>query len=368
MNSIDRGTVYDAYVYLLGRALVVRQERADLSEPGIDHNVIKHNPVGRPLEWVNPNLDVTNSEAWIGIDADTPVLLDIPRIQGRYHTVQILDEWGEVITNINERNYPDHAHGLIAFTSLGSRAPIPADAVPIRLRSPKAKLLARVELGVDSDGAAEQQHRMTLRSLGSPSLADPIDLPEFDNRSLIGVELFDHADELLASAPDVSPVAAQLQAKVRDVASWSADPARRDVLDAVIRTEVIPAFQRFAVEGAGTSGNNWIATTVIGTYGDDVAIRTAANYVGIWANTRHEVVYYITTRDAEPDGSLRIVLASRPPMDVSEANWLPTPSRGLFSLTFRAYVPKERVRKGQWFPPAVTRKPDAVDRFPVGSE
>lgn len=40
----------DAYIYLLGRYLVIRQEGIDLAEPGVDYNVIKHNPA-RPV-WL----------------------------------------------------------------------------------------------------------------------------------------------------------------------------------------------------------------------------------------------------------------------------------------------------------------------------
>ena len=34
----------DAWVYVFGRYLVIRQEHADLAEAGVDYNVIKHNP------------------------------------------------------------------------------------------------------------------------------------------------------------------------------------------------------------------------------------------------------------------------------------------------------------------------------------
>ncbi len=411
---MDREALAAAYVYLLGRALVARQEQLDLTEDGVGYNTVKHNPAGRPLDWVNPNLDVTNSEAWIGVDPETPAVLAVPRIEGRYYTVQIIDEWGEVISNINERNYPDHPHGEFAFVAPGSRAEIPEGAVRIEIRSSKAKLLARVELRGDIDGAVVLQHQIALRSLGDPRIPEPVAIPPFDNRSLIGVELFDHADALLASAPDVSPVAAQMQATVRDVAAMVRDPEVRDRVDQVLHAETIPGFQRYAVQEAGAVGNNWIATTVIGTYGEDVAIRTAANYVGIWANTSHEVVYFVTTRDAdgrpldgagsyvldfpatalpgdqvdaywslslvdvpgfvavpnrldrysfnsiapppsEADGSLRIVLAPESTPTVPEAHWLPTPRDRAFSLTFRTYVPRSTARGGGWFPPAPHR-------------
>ncbi|MBR0693718.1 DUF1254 domain-containing protein [Bradyrhizobium lablabi] len=410
--ALDEATISDAYVYLLGRAVVIRQEQADLKEKGIGYNVIKYNPIGKPLEWVNPNLDVTNNEAWILVDDNTPALLEIPRIEGRYYTAQILDEWGEVITNINPRNYPQHPSGKYALVAPGSNAEIPADAVRIELRSPKAKMLARVELRGDPEGAVALQKRFKLASLGQPKVTPALPMATFDNAKLIGVELFDNVDKVLASAPDVSPVAAQLQAKVRDVARLAADPKHRANIDNLLRTKIIPAFQKYSVAEAGAIKNNWIGTTVIGNYGDDFAIRTAANYVGLWANARHEVIYFVTTRDAdgkpldgsrtyvidfpktglpdevvnaywslsvvdvpgfvavpnrlnrytfnsvtppksEADGSLKIFLAPKSGPDVPESNWLPAPDGKPFSLTFRTYVPKDIVKRGDWFPPAI---------------
>jgi hypothetical protein len=182
----------------------------------------------------------------------------------------------------------------------------------------------------------------------------------------------------------------------------------------MLRQEIIPEFQRYAVTASGATRNNWIATTIVGNYGDDFAIRTAANYVGIWANARHEVIYFVTTRDADGrpldgsntyvidfskdqrpeivvnaywslslvdipgfkavanpldrytfnsvsppasgiDGSLKIYLAPPSAADIPQSNWLPAPKGQPFSLTFRTYVPKDVVKRGEWFPPAVKK-------------
>lgn len=411
---LDKQTLNDAYVYLIGRAVVIRQEQQDITPGGLQFNQIKYNPVGKPLEWVNPNLDVANTEAWIAVDAQTPSLLEIPKIEGRYYTAQIIDEWGEVITNINQRNYPGHPYGKYALVAPGSTAAIPGNAVRIELHSPKAKMLARVELKTDPDNAIALQKQFKLSSLGSPKIAPAVAIPNFSNKELLGVELFDYAEEILASAPDVSPVAAQLQAKVRDITKLVADPARRPAIDELLKKEIIPAFQEFSVTEAGPSKNGWIGSTVIGNYGDDYAIRSAANYIGIWANARHEVIYFVTTQDsegqplsgantyvlhfpkselpddvvnaywslslvdvpgflavanplnrysfngiappkAEADGSLKIYVGPKPGSDVPESNWLPAPEGKPFSLTFRTYVPKDIVKQGKWFPPAITR-------------
>jgi hypothetical protein len=71
-------TITDAYLYLLGRALVIRQEQIDMADPNIGYNDIQYNELGS-AEFVNPNFDVAYLEAWIAPDEDQPVHLEIPR-------------------------------------------------------------------------------------------------------------------------------------------------------------------------------------------------------------------------------------------------------------------------------------------------
>jgi hypothetical protein len=83
----DEKTIVDAYTYLLGRMLVIRQEHMDRKADGFAYNAIKYNPLGS-ADFVNPNLDVAYLEAWIAVDVDTPALLDVPWITGRYSEPQ----------------------------------------------------------------------------------------------------------------------------------------------------------------------------------------------------------------------------------------------------------------------------------------
>lgn len=148
----------------------------------------------------------------------------------------------------------------------------------------------------------------------------------------------------------------------------------------------------------------------LGNFGADYRLRAAANYVGIWANTTDEVVYFVATRDAdekpldggksyvihfppdklpgavvngywsvilvgvpdyrvvpnplnrfnlntysplktEQDGSLKIAIGPKAFADIPESNWLPSANGKPFSLTFRTYVPKDIVKRGEWTPP-----------------
>jgi len=266
--NLDEKTVTDAYVYLLGRAIVIRQEQTDLKEPGIAYNVIKYNPAGS-ADFVNPNLDVAYLEAWIAVDDNIPVLLEVPEVKGRYYTAQILDEWGEVITNINARNYPSHPFGKFALVAPGSKAKVPEDAVRIELNSHKAKLLGRVELKTDPAGAMALQKQFKLTPLGKPVIQPAAPMASFGNKELIGVELFDNVEAVLASALDVSPIAAQMQAKVRDISRQAKDAGQRKALDKLIKEEVVPQFLKYAVTKSGVFQNNWLATLGTGNYGAD---------------------------------------------------------------------------------------------------
>ena len=58
---------------------------------------------------------------------------------------------------------------------------------------------------------------------------------------------------------------------------------------------------------------------------------------------------------SEADGSLKILIAPKPDASVPESNWLPAPEGRNFSLTLRTYVPKDFVRRGEWFPPAIEK-------------
>ena len=123
--------VIDSWVYTLARYLVIRQEHIDMAEEGVDYNVIKYNELGK-AEFVNPNLDVAYLEAWFAVDENTPVILEVPKVEGRYYTAQIVDEWAEILYNINERNFPDHPFGKYAICLKGSNPEIPEDALRIR--------------------------------------------------------------------------------------------------------------------------------------------------------------------------------------------------------------------------------------------
>jgi hypothetical protein len=146
--AVSDDEIVDAYLYLLGRFIVVRQENHDIRVEQAGYNAIKYNPLGaEAAEFVNPNLDVAYLEAWLAVDPEHAVVMNVPPVEGRYYTVQILDGGGEVITNVNQRTSPGRSYGPVAFALAGTSPRIPHDALRIDLPAAKAKILARVELG-----------------------------------------------------------------------------------------------------------------------------------------------------------------------------------------------------------------------------
>jgi len=408
--------IVEAFLYLVARYLVIRQEHIDLSEVGVDYNVLKLNELGK-AEFPNPNLDVAYLEAWLAVDEHTPVVLEIPEIAGRYYTAQVCDEWADIITNIHERSYPDHPFGKFVFCLAGSSLQLPEGAVRVDLPSSKAKILARVERQDDDESAIALQHQFRLTSLAAPVVAPAVDIPMFTNEAPITVDAFTRPwlDQVLASASDQMPGALSYQATVRAIADMvETDETARAEIDEIIGTQAWPALARF-IKGFGDRRGGWSATTGRPTgFDDDLWFRAAANYGGIWWNNNQEVVYYIGEQDKdgndlngdnsylihfgandtpdqhvhaywsitlmslpdyrvvpnpidrynlnnlspfeyEEDGSLKLYLGGSLPDGAPESNWLPAPPGRPFTLNHRYYVAKDDVLSGDWYVPPLIR-------------
>jgi len=405
--------ITDAWSYLYGRYLVIQQENHDINVEKVGYNKIKYNPLGS-AQFVNPNLDVAYLEAWIAVDKDHTVILNVPKVTGRYYTAQLLDGWAEVITNINERNYPQHPYGKFAMVLKGSNPSIPADAVKIELPAAKIKILARVELKGTPAIAQTLQKQFTLTVPDGIKIDPPVVIPDFTPGKPIGSDIFDKVDEVITSYPDVMPKAASYQATVKKVAAYklSGDSAKAKV-EEVVAAKAIPQFFMGA-KGFGTQKGGWSVSYVAGKFGDDVMARDIINYGGLWANEIKEAIYFVGLTDSDkqllsgdkvyeihfsketlpgsmvnafwsmtlysvpdyrvvdnplkryglnnisglknnPDGSLTMWLASKMPEGIPSSNWLPTPAGKGFALTFRMYVSKEDVLNGKWFPAPIQR-------------
>ncbi len=405
--------ISDAYIYLLGRLLVLRQEQLDFQKEGFQWNQIVHRDVGG-VAWANPNLDVAYSEVWVAVDENSCTVFSVPPMGDRYYTVQFLNGWGETVANINERSFPQHPHGDFWVCLKGATVDVPADAVRIDLPGRTSRVLARVELGADPKQALALQHRISVKTSGTPKI-DPVPAtPVFTNDKLPGVEAFDSATVALDSEPDINPGMDVLQAKVRAVVKAIADPAERARVDSVVRQQAIPTFEKsFATAGERRNGWNR-GDKDTGKYGSNFRNRSLVDMVGIWANSTDEVVYFKTDSDGTgkkldggnsytltfpkgelpadhvkyfwsviavdskefrvipnpknrflinkqsaleygKDGSLTLYFANAKPQGAPDGNWLPTPKGQNYNLTFRTYGPDQAILDGRWFPPPMVQ-------------
>ncbi|UTN05443.1 DUF1214 domain-containing protein [Flavobacterium bizetiae] len=406
--------IIDAYIYLYARYFVIQQENYDINVEKVGYNKIKYNPLGS-AQFVNPNLDVAYLEAWIAVDAAHAVILNVPKIEGRYYTVQLLDGWGEVIVNINERNFPKTPYGKFALVLKGTNPTIPANALKIELPSEKVKMLARVELKGTPAVAQKLQRQFTFDVPDGIKIASPITIPEFTPKKPIGTEIFDNAAEVIASYPDVMPKAKEYQSKVAAVEAYrKKDDKAKAHVDEIVKTKAIPAFLSGA-KGFGTQKGGWSVSYAAGNFGNDILARDIINYGGLWANRVEEAIYFVGLTDTNKqllsgdkvyeikfpkdqipdlmvnafwsvtlysvpdyrvvdnklkrynlnnvsglkknsDGSLSIWLGSSLPKGAIESNWLPTPAGKGFALTMRMYVSKKEVLDGKWFPAPIEQK------------
>ena len=411
--TLSETEISDSYIYLLSRLLVLRQQQLDFQE-GFKWNVLVHRKPGE-VDWPNPNLDVAYSEAWVAVDEKSCLIVSVPRITGRYYTVQFLNGWGETVANINERVFPQHPNGEFAICLEGSQVPVPAGAQRIDVPVKYMRVLLRVALGANWDEAVALQRQFEFRAIGQPALPTIPKTPIFDIETLLGVEAFEAAELALDSEADINPGMEQLQATTRAIAQAVKDPATRARVDEVIRAKAFTEFKKaMPTLGDGTVRNGWALSSTMGVYGKNWLTRTLVNDGGIWANTMEEVIYYkafvdpsgnrlsgdhaytlhfpkdqlpeqyatyfwsviavdaahrrvlpnpqkryLLNKETNPqygqDGSLTLYFADVKPKEAPDGNWLPTPKGIGYSLTFRFYRPKGAVADHSYFPPPLVQ-------------
>ena len=407
--ALDEQQVSDAYIYLLARLLVLRQQQLDFQE-GFQWNQLVHRKPGE-VNWPNPNLDVAYSEAWVAIDEGSCLLVSVPEVRDRYYTVQFLNGWGETVANINERTFPQHPAGEFAVCLAGSQVDLAPGVQRVDVPVKAMRVLSRVQLGDDWAGAVALQQRFAIRASGTPALPPIPATPLFDMKALPGVEALEAAVPALDSEADINPGMEDLQAACRAIAAAIADPAVRQRVDDMVRRRAFADIHEAMPHlGHGIVRNGWALPSTSGVYGDDWLVRTLIDYGGIWANTPEEVIYYkaFFDPDGKPlsgdrsftmhfsaeetperfasffwsviavdavdrrvlpnpaqryllnpetrpeygaDGSLTLYFGADQPPGAPPGNWLPTPRGIAYSLTFRFYRPQGAVAERRYFPP-----------------
>ena len=195
--------------------------------------------------------------------------------------------------------------------------------------------------------------------------------------------------------------------------SFSVASAPKDVQDALNAAPVEALKQIKATwSNSGALANGWRTNlTAIGTYGTDYLHRAGVAYAGLGANVIEDAVYPTALVDADgqpfssdkryvlhfakdqipparafwsltmyderqlfaenpigryaigdrdklalnADGWLDLYIQRESPGKDKEANWLPTPKSGPFTMNLRLYWPKAEVLGGSWASPPVKR-------------
>ena len=372
--------VCDAYLYLLGRLLVLRQEHRDLAR-GAEWNQLVHR---------GPSVDVTCSEAWIAVDESSCTVIDVPQIRDRYYTVHVVNLWGETIANLNQRTFPDHSYGTFALCLKDSLVRLPDGARRIDLPGRKARVSIHVELGASPSEAEALQRAFGVFATGSPVIPATVGIASFGDDALPGVEAFDAAFAVLASERDLNRGIEAIQAKVRSVAALVTNEGARERIDRVLRQRSWGLRQALY-----TSCRSWQTARLAGNYGPDWLARTAANLFELWSNTKSEVARYQSgaldgyatyamtfDRDAPTPNvshfwsvgiagatshqarvtsqselqrarnrTLMLHFAPTLPTGVPDQNWIRTPAADEYRIEWRSYA----AATGHWFPPSLRK-------------
>ena len=405
--------ISNAYIYLLGRLLVLKQQQLDFHRDGFAWNRLFHRKSG--LDEHNPSPEVACSDAWVAIDEASALLVTAPEVSdGRYWTLEFLNGWGEALFNINQRLYPNHRGGRFAVCLEDSDIELPDDALRIDapVRTMHARL--RVEVGDSPARAAAIQHRFEFGIVGQPSLPIVPRALIFDDDCLPGVEAFDFARLALETDFDLNPGTDEIQADVALIAEMAKYPSERVRLDEVIRRKGFADFAAAVpVIGHGTMRGGWVRAACCGRFGTDWLTRSIVNHDGIWANVTEEVVEYRASMDASgarldpvgaytltfpsralparfarsfwsvtavdavthavrpnpfgrlflndrsaleysDDGSLTLWFAPDKPAGAPGPNWLPSADRP-YAISLRFYGPDDAVAEDRYFPPPLVR-------------
>lgn len=362
---------------------------------------------------VMPNVDTAYAVAKLDLRAG-PQTVHLPAEPGRYHMVQVMDAYTNVVGYAGTRTTGD---GAVDVMVVGPDWHGAAPAGVRLLRSPTnaALILGRTLL----------QPTDTLQSMtglvGQYTLngAAPIVLPKPPSRRPgtvpKGMAFVDAYDRFLAANP---PSAAERK-DLAPLATYGIGPgleARAHGLDARTRAALLQGIAVGPAHVAATTAtrraavskrhNGWIVLApATGDYGTDYDLRATVAQIGLWANTPAEATYPNAANDsagrplsgthrytltlptplpakgfwsltmydsgvhlyANPlnryalgdrspglvtkNGKITITLSHKAPAS-GQANWLPAPA-GKFIVTLRLYIPTAKALSPAWSPPGI---------------
>ncbi|TPE59495.1 DUF1254 domain-containing protein [Sandaracinobacter neustonicus] len=358
-----------------------------------------------------PNNDTLYSTAFLDLSAG-PVLLTIPKLNGRYASAVVMDSRTDNVILLRETDEGRHE---IAFGN-GKTGTIPGvDGAPPRHLVPSKEgwLLIRtlVDGPADLEAARAAQAGFTLEvpEASRRPQREAVVLPVLPDPAM----LLRRANPVIAENPYLARPALAATGYGQGGEAFEALPVWRQWLWRFILPRAFDKLKAGLNAGARSTDDGWSNPPPgIGTASATDAVRSAVALGGLAALPKEEATYWMAVLDSDrqdfdgahhyrltipanvpvgafwslslyerlPDGRLFFVenpiqryavgdrtqglkrnadgsltITIQPTDPGPEANWLPSPASGPFNLAFRAYRPGEPIRNGSWRLPPVER-------------
>ncbi len=354
---------------------------------------------------VSPNVDTLYGATYAMLDQQGPMLLNVPPIPGRYYSIALLDAYFNNFAIISPRTY-DNDGGQFLITPPGWVGDVPPNirdviVAPTPIICLFQRIYTRNEAEVET--LYHLQDAIRLTPLAQNDVTEVIDLSAFDipamRQTRDPLQFFEYTNFYTAINPPLAedaglmalfrtagvgpgsslPVEPELRQAIclgaadaqsainaRITAGPYAYPQPRsqpvDCLGAFPPEEAIYFFALRDATGHRLDGSHTYTLTF------PPGQLPPLNDPGFWSVTMYNEAFllvdnpinrYLIRPDTRgltfaEDGSLTLYLQAQQPDGIPEGNWLPAPS-GLFSVALRAYLPKETIQNGTWFPPGLRR-------------
>jgi hypothetical protein len=400
-----KGAAREAWIFALPLVEMAQARgRTGLKPNSFTHARALATPASRSV--TGPNNDTLYSSAWVDLTAG-PVTLTIPPTGARYVSVSVMDMYTDNVAILGTRTIGGEGG---TFTLVGPAHP-GSGADIVRVDTPHAWVLARTLVSGPDDLAAVHavQDGLTLQGPDTPRLTTGA------RRDAPAADYFATVQALLASDPPrAEDLALFRRVRGLGLGPGAGFDAKRFTPAQMAEIEAGVAEARALV--LGLSGrqaftNGWVyPRSNLGLYGQDYLYRAVVALGGLAALTPHEAMYMrarspdgklfdgdglfrlalpaqapvdgfwsLTMYEATPDGQFfltenpikRYAIGDRTPglkrkadgaLDIwigrsdpggdRTANWLPAPAKGPFSMTLRAYLPRQELLDGRFrFPP-----------------
>ena len=358
-----------------------------------------------------PNVDTLYSNAWLDLSGG-PAIVEVPPIEGRYYTLQVVDMYGNS-TNLSSRTVgPGGGRFLVATTTWDGD--IPVDATAFRVATPYMWILMRILVkspGEDEEFVRTLQDRVTITSLAESADAAFVAVT-FDDVQTQAMPFFQALDWTIRNNGHPIQEEAYVQ-RFRSIGVGGHGPFDPSALNPVLRASIEAGFDdaMTAISRSrgqvGTRGPTGWNTGTVGELGFAYLLRAIQNFVGTGGNVAAEKKFFVTFEDGEGealDGARRYTLTfeTPPPVDGhwsltvypqatgllypneidryavgsttdglvgadgtikillqherpdTPGNWLPIPA-GPFYLDIRMWEPRAEAQNGRWLPPPIAR-------------